>query len=74
MENKYIAVASNGKVLEVVTNKAASLEGMTAYSKLGYKGLIRFQTDKNAYAAYSAGVELKSDYDVQTKLRSVVAA
>ena len=74
MKNEFYAVASNSQVLEISTNKAASLEGMTTYSKLGHKGLVRFPTDKAAYTAYSAGVALKSEYDAQTKTRSVVAA
>jgi len=58
----YIAVAAYDKegrcaAVEVTTNAASSIEGMQAYSSLGYNTL-RFITTEGAFRAFSGGENL----------------
>ena len=73
----YIAVASNGTVMEIVTNERSSLDGMKAYAKMNYKGLVRFVTTSEAFTRFSNGEELTVDIapgDNGRNFKRVVAA
>lgn len=51
----YIAVYSDGKVLDVATTQDSSLESMQAFSQLGYKNLGRCLANEKAFFDYSNG-------------------
>ena len=73
----YIAIASKNEVLEIASNEVSSLEGMKAYSKLGYKKLTRFITSADSFTRYSNGEALAVDVahgDNGRNLKLVVAA
>ena len=72
----YIAIASKNEVLEIASNEVSSLEGMKAYSKLGYKKLTRFITNADNFVRYSNGEVLTVDVshgDNGRNLKLVVA-
>jgi len=61
----FVAITTGRTVLEVATNEAASLEGMSRYAELGYKNLRRIVTGAKEYAAYSHGYALKTELEVE---------
>ena len=60
----YIAVCSGCDVLEVASNEAASLEGMRAYSELGYPRLRRVACGASEWLAWACGRKLVTDLKV----------
>lgn len=54
----FIAVVADGRITEIATSEAASLDGMQAQVKLGARKLTRFATTAAIFAAYSAGRQI----------------
>jgi hypothetical protein len=59
----FIAVALDGRVMEVVMDERVSLDGMIAYANMKQGPVMRFECTAQDFVDFSEGEDQRVDYD-----------